>query len=377
MPAPIKKAHQLNYNRFLKFHPNANGDNGRPVFIDPELIIRFMELINVDDEQDRNLAREITEKLKAIAGGATSDSNLNNASQHRDYFVRQNVYVTYSILQASPSNRGSGVYITDLERAVKDEKQGGPGLYKATFDTRSGDDWRPAETTNTVMTTALGAIGALEPTSGAETSVRASANAFGSYLITKDMRRLQNEYSLFYTPAYVIDHYGTWIGAEQKTGKEKGSPQALAKLLQNTENSFWAPTDNRYCWYVFGQGAKQLLAALQHYRAQQKYPLGRHHEFVFVDPKVPMGELKSALHHVGIDLTPDMIKLDNTSLSSKMHVIADGQATYQSFHRNSRQESQLNKAITAAKDQYSKRTQDVYFVDIVKGLQTALNGGWI
>lgn len=377
MPIPTLKAHQIDYSRFILFHPNANGDNGRPVFIDPELIVRFMELIDISDKLERDLAGKIVGKLKAVAGGPTSGSNLSDAKQHRDYFVSENVYVTYSILQESPIRKGSGVYVTDIERAVKSEKQGGPGLYRARFSATDGDDWIPNPSTDTIMPTVLGAIGALKPNTEAQMSVEDTAVAFGKYLTAKDMKRLGGEYSLFYTPSYVIDQYGTWIGAEQKSGKEKGSPKALAQLMLNTENNLWSQTTHRYCWYVFGDGTKQLLTALREYGAQQKHPLGRHHEFVFVDPKVPLGQLKSQLQQVGIALTPDMVKLENPSLSIKVHVIADSSDTYQNFLRAPDKQQQLDKVVTAAKEQFSKRTTNVYFVDIVEGLQKSLSGGWI
>ena len=377
MPIPTLKAHQVDYSRFILFHPNANGDNGRPVFIDPELIVRFMELVDISDALGRDLAGEIITKLKAVAGGSTSDSNLSNASQHRDYFVSQNVYVTYTILQSSPISKKSAVYITDLERALKTEAQGGPGLYNTSYSAQRGRDWKPNPSTDTTMPTTLGAIGALKPNAQAETSVDNTAVAFGRYLAAKDMKRLGGEYSLFYTPSYVIDQYGKWIGAAQKTGKEKGSPKALAQLMLNTENNLWSQTTHRYCWYVFGDGAKQLLTALGDYHTQQKYPLGRHHEFVFIDPKVPLGQLKSQLQQVGIELTPDMVKLEGADLATKMHVIADASDTYQSFLRSPDKQRQLDKVATAAKAQFAKRTPNIYFVDIVKGLEQSLSGGWI
>lgn len=375
MAVPPLKAHQIDYSRFIPFHPNANGDNGRKVFIDPKLAIRFLELIDIGYNSGRQVAGAIVNKLKAVAGGMTSDSNLNNASQHRDYFVQQNVVVTYTILQASNTHKSGGVFITDLERAVKTEAQEPPGFYSVGFSSSRKGDWKANTCQPQPLPTILGAVGALEPDAQAIVSVDATANAFGGYLRKFDGRRLGNQYSLFYTPSYVIDNYGRWIGAPNKRGKESGSPEALADIFLKTENNFWAETNNRYCWYVFGNGAKHVVSALKKYRAQQQHPLGRHHEFVFVAPKAPIGELKAALHSVGVELNNDMLKLDDADVSAKLHALVDPTNSYSALHRDASSESKFNKT-QAAVNKALQSSPDKSFVDIVNGLHSAIAGGW-
>ena len=375
MAVPPLKAHQIDYSRFIPFHPNANGDNGRKVFIDPKLAIRFLELIDIGYESERQIAGAIVNKLKAVAGGMTSDSNLNNASQHRDYFVQQNVIVTYTILQASTTHKSGGVFITDLEQAVKSEAQEPAGFYSVNFSSSEINDWVADACNPQPLPTVLGAVGAVQPNAKSEVSLDRTANSFGGYLRKMDGQRLGNQYSLFYTPSYVIDNYGRWIGGTQKRGKESGSPEALADIFLKTENSFWAETKNRYCWYVFGNGAKHVVSALKKYRAQQQHPLGRHHEFVFVAPKAPIGELKAALHSVGVELTNDMLKLDDADMPAKLHALVDPTNSYSALHRDANSESKFNKT-QAAVNKALQMSPDTSFVDIVEGLHSAVTGGW-
>lgn len=372
MAVPPLKAHQIDYSRFIPFHPNTK--SGRPVFIDPKLMIRFIELIDITDPDGEALANAIVGKLKALAGSATSDSNLNNAAQHRHYFLQQNVIVTYTILQAGGQHRFGGVFITDLERAVKTEKSHPPGFYSVEFSSRGSDDWAPYTTEAKKLTTELGVVGALEPDSQGQSSVSDSADAFGKYLYKNDFRRLNNKYSLFYTPSYAINSYGRWIGASQKRGHNEGSPKALADIFLETENALKLETKQRYCWYVFGNGAKQLIPALRQYHAKQTKPLGEHHDFMFIDPKVPIGELQSELKKVGITLTNNMLLMGGTA--SKIHALMDKSGAYVNLHRNSGSESKINKTLDSINRQLTQKTATTNFVQLAKNLNKAVHGGW-
>lgn len=121
---PAKTAHQYDYSKFMYYHPDTKGVSGRAVYIDPQLIVRFMEVIESQGAKGIEVARAII-NLKSTAAGITSDSNKNNAAQHRQHV--QNVVVTYTVLQNG--GRGAGVYITDLQHGFSSD-QGRPGLYK-------------------------------------------------------------------------------------------------------------------------------------------------------------------------------------------------------------------------------------------------------
>ncbi|MET0356825.1 MAG: hypothetical protein ABW044_08585 [Cellvibrio sp.] len=100
---PSPSVHQINYNKFIYFHPTTKGNPGRAVYIDPQLLTRFMELIDASTAIGQEVARGII-GLQSNAGGVTSDSNLSCAFQHRNTF--KNVVVTYTVLQSG--GRGAG-----------------------------------------------------------------------------------------------------------------------------------------------------------------------------------------------------------------------------------------------------------------------------
>lgn len=91
-----KPAHQINYSSFLRFHPSANGTDGRPVYIDPALLTRFVELIDPSSHIGKQVIQGLI-GLKNSAAGISSDSNQSNALQHRSTF--QNIVATYTVLQ--------------------------------------------------------------------------------------------------------------------------------------------------------------------------------------------------------------------------------------------------------------------------------------
>lgn len=238
MAVPPLKAHQIDYSRFIPFHPNANADSGRIVYIDPQLMRRFLELIDFEKEAGQTLASDIVRKLKSVAGGVTSDSNLQNASQHRDHFVQQNVIVTYSILQNTDSYPSGGVFITDLESAINSENDQPPGFYKVEFSMSRRTDWDASPSKSSHLETTLGVIGASDPDQNGVVSLNNSANDYGKFLSKHDGSRLhaKDNYSLFYTPTYTIDSYGRWLGSAEKQFKGKASPTALANIFLATEN---------------------------------------------------------------------------------------------------------------------------------------------
>lgn len=380
MAVPPLKAHQIDYSRFIPFHPGANADSGRKVYIDPQLMRRFLELIDFEKEAGLTLASDIVGKLKSVAGGATSDSNLQNAAQHRDHFIQHNVIVTYSILQNTASYPSGGVFVTDLESAVKSEKDQPPGFYKVEFSSSRLRDWDASPSKSSHLETTLGVIGASDPDLSGEVSLNNSANDYGEYLSKNDGRRVheKDNYSLFYTPTYTIDSYGRWLGSAEKQFKGKASPTALANIFLATENQFNYPmTDERYCWYVFGDGAKQLVSALKEYRLKKTHLLSRHHDFIFVAPKVPIGELKTALNNVGIELTADMLKLADAPPSAKLNMLACDSGAFGGFHRSDASEKRYNDIMKLIEKARAPGEQQKSFADIVKDLSKAVAGGWI
>lgn len=369
---PSPSVHQANYAKFIYFHPSTKGSAGRAVFIDPQLLVRFMELIDIQSAKGDLVARSII-GLQSTAGGTTSDSNQSCAFQHRQTI--QDLVVTYTILQNG--GRGAGVYITALQHGYSSDKSR-PGLYKVKPDYDSRLKWSATPDQSTSMPSLIGVLGGLPAAGDGAVSTNEMASAFATGPLKGE--RISSGFSLFYTPTYVIDDMGVWLTSDQKlSGRAADSPKIFAQLLANTENkSQIHGAAERYKWYIVGQGAKIFQQALQEYKRLTKHPLSRSHDFYFIDPQVPLGLLQKDLRECGIDLSRDKnIIHSSMSVASQVHQLADVSRGYFNMHRPWQRDMAINSSVNEASEVFNSRNKStVYFSDIVKKLSIALKGKW-
>ncbi|MES2825173.1 MAG: hypothetical protein V4732_16335 [Pseudomonadota bacterium] len=54
-------SHQADYSKFIYYHTSTKGSAGRAVFIDPQLLVRFMEIVDSLGAKGLEVARKIIE----------------------------------------------------------------------------------------------------------------------------------------------------------------------------------------------------------------------------------------------------------------------------------------------------------------------------
>lgn len=370
---PSASVHQINYNKFIYFHPSTKGGAGRAVYIDPQLLVRFMELVDTSTANGLEVVRGMI-GLQSNAAGATSDSNLSSAFQHRHTF--KNVVVTYTVLQSG--GRGPGVYVTGLHHGYSKDK-GRPGLYKVE-PSRGDQRWAAEPDESKTMSSLIGVLGALPPAADGGTDPSETASAFADGPLKIKREPISRGFALFYTPTYVIDNMGVWLPSAQKsTNGSANLPKSFAQILANTENK--AATNGgseKYKWYIVGQGAKVFQQALQEYKHLGRHPLNRNHEFYFVDPQIPLGMLSQELRNNGIDFARDKNIIESTmSVASQMNQLLDPTLMYCNMYKPWSQFQRVNANVHDAKQVLATRNNtSMCFSDLVKNLTTTLQGKW-
>ena len=371
---PPPSAHRIDYTQFARFHPDANGSTGRAVFIDPKLIVRFMELIDLQKPLGRQVAAGLI-NLKSTAAGSTSDSNCSNAFQHR--ITLHNVVATYTILQTG--GRGAGVYITDLRSGYSHDKNV-PGLYRILQDSAGLNRWRAEQDDSPRIPYGIGVLGACPPDAEGVSSAAYTADQLVSGPLLQEARNLYKGFSLFYTPAYVVDGQGVWLTAQQKSSSAQANcPQKFARLMANsTMKANSNEVVQKKTWYIVGNGAKVFQAALKEYARLSSEPLNKSHQFYFIDPQVPLSALQSDLRNNGLDFYHDRSILDSSMGSaSRMHQLTDPDNVYINMHRS----CVLNRSVSEKVEVSNKALSDLhkpttYFSEVVKRLDVSLSGRW-
>ena len=377
MFAPSKSVHQIDYAKFIYLHPTTKASSGRAVYIDPSLLSRFIELVDISSSSGLEIARGLTALKNTAAGTATSDSNQSNAFQHRSTIG--NVVAYYTILQSGA--RGAGVYITDLRFGFSSGTDK-PGLYKAERNLGAGTRWVASKSENQELTSLIGALGGTPPDANGSSDVNHTADTLANGCLSRERRSLGQGFSLFYTPSYAIDGMGVWLTSQQKTTLNHVSnlPREFAQILANTEKKQQQNfvVKERFKWYIVGQGAKVFQEALREYKRVSRTPLNKSHDFYFVDPQIPISELQQDLRENGIDFNHDKNILSETmSTASKVNQLFDSKSTYFGLHRTWTKEQEINKGIKAADNVLSVRNpREVCFSEIVQKLSSALSGAW-
>ncbi|WP_226665131.1 hypothetical protein [Microbulbifer aggregans] len=284
----MQKEVSRRFDEYLFLSDKTVGNDGRRVFINPDLLAPFLEFVREDSLRgQKSLSNMIG--LKNSAAGLTSQSNQNSASQHR--LDCGGVIVTYSVLQAgSPNSYGEGVYISQIQQALNAGEKHAPGLHKVQY--RSGT-WMPFKSPDNTIQDTVATVGAEYEAESQTYDLRNTAETIGEFL-AKNIKGsdLGTEFSLYFSPTYIIDDMGTWKTPEQKIEFKNSGSSDLADVLIDTQKQYWADSDKKHLWYVFDHGAKLLDGALMKVKEKGITSLSQH-EFNFVNPRANVGTILS------------------------------------------------------------------------------------
>lgn len=304
-------------NQFIFFDSDTLGEDGRKVYIDPGLVTRYFELVDPSSHDGQQIEKNI-KSLRSQAGGITSQSNQNNATEHRKDCGC--VMVTYKVLQqGGDASHGDGVYITSLTQAYNKSEGDKAGFHKASFNPTAESDWATKEISESIIPTAIGAIGAVYDRDSQSYRLPQSTDKIGHFLARKDSKRLNNQFSLYYSPGFIIEGLATWKTPEQKMLPSDAGPKDLARILTTTQNNYWSDNgSDPHHWYVFGDGNKLLNQALSEIKAQGQQSLS-HHQFHLVDPKENIGILLQQLNSLNAQISKTVVDIGTEAFAAKLH----------------------------------------------------------
>ncbi|WP_226647770.1 hypothetical protein [Microbulbifer variabilis] len=345
--------HNTDYTHFIFFHEKTKGQNGKPVFIDPKLLPRFIDLIDLNSEAGIKTANQMN-LLKGPTAGITSDSNQSNGFEHREYIGT--VQVTYIVYQESNShNRGPGVYITELKRAngSSDGKSLPAGFYQSEFE---GENWKLNSIKDDIIPTAIGAIGAFFD--GTKYDALSTAKEYGSYLKSTgnaDQKQLNNCFSLYYAPSYLVDELGVWKTSAQKLSGPDAGPRELARLLYKSLP--WDERDEtlKHHWYVFGEGAKMLHRTLKEFSQIAGGKRLQQHCFYFVNPRENIGLLVQEVEKVGAQTKKTSYRHSLDDIASKVHQVKDGNSATTGLQKIDASWTKFDKMIQGSSNYYQNK----------------------
>lgn len=322
-----------NFSQFIYFSNKTMGNNGRAVYIDPALLPRFLTFFNLSKGLDRppetvsNFHNNLI-SLSSSAGNINSHSNSHNASEHRNIFLP--FQVTYSVVQnRSSSNRGPGIYVTDIRRVStgsdgKDISGPLPGFYTVEKNSQSRK-WVAQDRQCTKMMTAVGAIGAVM--NGINYSFEETVSTYGQK-IEHLKGNVGDKFSLLYSPGYITDQCGAWESPEHKQVARGVLQENFVRTLLSTVdvNKSWASiqeSGTRYKWYVFDDGAKFLEECIEKYNEISRRAYLYEHEFHFIDAKSNLGSLLTNLAHLGAELVHEEVRVEFSNHAAKVHQVFD------------------------------------------------------
>lgn len=368
--------HEKDYSQYIYFHPSTRGQEGRCVFIDRDLLGRFVDLVDTTRKQGQMLAMELA-ALKSRAAGLDSASNISDGFSHRQ--TLGSVEVSYTVFQnASSKNRGPGVYITGFRRVNRGDAGGShsAGLYRVAFSVKNG--WSVSDSAVSSIDTAIGAIGAVFSEGGYRAD--STAEAYGDFFSANvPGKKLNNCFSLYYAPSYLVDSLGVWQTPEQKTNPQGAGPKHLAQLFKATLP--WSANPNpdiKYDWYVFGEGIKILSLALSEYRNIASGSLNEH-QFTFLDPKASLGSVYQKLADVGATVSRSGYRMSSKAYAAKIHQAIGFNELASGMQRQDAswtKTENLVRPLAAVVNGFEGRGGDLTFADMVKELISNIDAGW-
>ena len=284
-------SNQPNYKSFIFFSNNTKGSStGKKVFIDPNLIIPFVEAVEPFTPKGRITVQMIEPYLTATPSGQHSGSAQNQANRFfKDFGIedRLGVRLYFDVLQdnaADNSSLGAGVYIYDLKKHFKGAGEK-PGLYYAEYVNHSR--WESKWCSKQVITEKKVVIGA-EHDEGVYSTDATNG------LVEDHFPNDKTTYNLFYCPDFVVDNGLSWVVPENRSSLPNG-PSELAKMLIDSTNT-WVATITKLEIHVFGTGAKTLLAALDIVKSQN-ITLDEH-TFTFYSPHASIPSILTKVNNV-------------------------------------------------------------------------------
>jgi hypothetical protein len=297
------------YQNYIHFSKQSAAPQGRHVYINPDLILPFLDIIDLKAASGIIAVQLMESYLKGGAGNLLSAATKNKANRFfRDFGQsgRAGMRVYFDILQddgnKGKDHRGAGVYVYDVRRLNRKGDGTAPGLYYADFNQSVGQ-W---------ATEAGNISGRLEPK-----FVVAASRADGVYDIEETTKHVskaflqdKTPYSLYYSPDYTLDSGALWVMPQDRISSNAG-PGELAGLLDGMANQSWG-NERKHNIHVFGDGVKTLLAALKAVDIVGSKGSFSDHTFKFYAPSASIAVIRQALGRVGV-------KFDlNTMLSPKV-----------------------------------------------------------
>ena len=343
--------------QFVPFSKTTNGDHGRKVFIDAALAPLFASLIDPNSAKGVQTIMKI-EQLRAIAGGVTSNSNVNTPFEYMENFVDLALYYQIHNGVAEAGNSAvPGVYITDITFAGS-ETRSPAGLYVSKFER---GQTQTSAVTNDIATADIGTI---ESGRNLEAASRKASAIAGT-----DGWGVQNNFNLFYIPSMVINEMGLWMTPSLRSYRPQEVAQLLANTLVRTQES--RPTSNPISWIIDSDGAKLLQLALENVSG-----ILDKHQFKLVDPVADVVKIINALDRKGakFDNSPVVYSgknkraLASAALSLKAGSLNRHQPTLESTLRIQAAKSALPCAQTSA----NRTNGNLDFLTSVKSLSGAI-----
>ncbi|WP_276785398.1 hypothetical protein [Thalassolituus oleivorans] len=236
--------------QFVPFSKTTNGDHGRKVFIDAALAPLFASLIDPNSAKGVQTIMKI-EQLRAIAGGVTSNSNVNTPFEYMENFVDLALYYQIHNGVAEAGNSAvPGVYITDITFAGKETNS--PA---ALYESKSvGPQLITNLVENDIAEMSEGVVYA------DESLPVAALNA--SKITGKDGWGNSVNFNLFYIPDMVRNEMGVWMTPCRRAFRPQEAAQHFANTLVRTQQN--RPSTSPIKWTIDSDGTKLLQLALEH-----------------------------------------------------------------------------------------------------------------
>ncbi|WP_320820927.1 hypothetical protein [Thalassolituus sp.] len=236
--------------QFVLFSKTTNGDHGRKVFIDAALAPLFASLIDPNSAKGVQTIMKI-EQLRAIAGGVTSNSNVNTPFEYMENFVDLALYYQIHNGVAEAGNSAvPGVYITDITFAGS-ETRSKAGLYSsASFRGQRQTSLVPDD----IATNDVGVIHTGKDVDDCAEQV--------SEIAGRDNWGNPKNFNLFYIPDMVRNEMGIWITPCRRAFRPMEAAQSLANTLVQTQQRRLSTSPIH--WAIDSDGIKLLQLALEH-----------------------------------------------------------------------------------------------------------------
>ncbi|WP_225667600.1 hypothetical protein [Thalassolituus oleivorans] len=280
--------------QFVPFSKTTNGDHGRKVFIDAALAPLFASLIDPNSAKGVQTIMKI-EQLRAIAGGVTSNSNVNTPFEYMENFVDLALYYQIHNGVAEAGNSAvPGVYITDITFAGKETNS--PA---ALYESKSvGPQLITNLVENDIAEMSEGVVYA------DESLPVAALNA--SKITGKDGWGNSVNFNLFYIPDMVRNEMGVWMTPCRRAFRPQEAAQHFANTLVRTQQS--RPSTSPIKWTIDSDGTKLLQLALEHVPG-----ILDKHQFQLTDPVGDVVQVINLLERKGAKFAQEPVLYSKTN----------------------------------------------------------------